>query len=92
MGAFLARSQHNSSILYICVQWIARADIEAAAKRPWKNDLSLGRHFSLHGMTILPCEDIDSYTNKVGRIRDLVQVASTSSIENSARAVELEVN
>ena len=55
MGAFLARSQHNSSILYICVQWIAWADIEAAAKRPWKNDLSLRGNFGLHGKTILLC-------------------------------------
>jgi hypothetical protein len=55
MGAFLARSQHNSSILYICVQWIARANIEAAAKRPWKHDLSLRGNFGLHGKTILLC-------------------------------------
>jgi hypothetical protein len=53
MGAFFARSQHNSPILYIRVQWIAWADIEAAAKRPWKNDLSLRRNFGLHGKTIL---------------------------------------
>jgi len=54
MGAFLARRQYNSPILYIRVQWIARADIEAAAKRPWKNDLSLRGNFSLHGKKILP--------------------------------------
>src|SRR5258708_9074066 len=55
MRAFLARSQHNSPILYIRVQWIAWADIEAAAKRPRKNDLSLCGNFGLHGKTILPC-------------------------------------
>src|SRR5215471_2939715 len=55
MGAFLVRRQYNSPILYICIQWIARADIEAAAKRSWKNDLSLRGNFSLHGKTILPC-------------------------------------
>jgi hypothetical protein len=54
MRAFLARRQHNSPILDIRVQWIARADIEAAAKRPWKNDLSLRGNFGLHGKTILP--------------------------------------
>jgi len=54
MGAFLARRQYNSPILYVRVQWIARADIEAAAKRPWKNDLSLCGNFGLHGKTILP--------------------------------------
>ena len=55
MRAFFARSQHDSSILYICVQRIAWPDIEAAAKRPWKNDLSLRGNFGLHGKTILRC-------------------------------------
>jgi hypothetical protein len=54
MGAFLARSQHNSSILYVGVQGIACTNIEAAPKRPWKNDLSLRGNFGLHGKTILP--------------------------------------
>ena len=54
MGAFLARRQYNSPILYIRVQWIARADIEAAAQWAWKNDLSLRGNFGLHGKTILP--------------------------------------
>ena len=41
MGTFLARRQHNSPIFYIGVQGITWTNIEAAAKRPWKNDLSL---------------------------------------------------
>ena len=54
MGAFLARSQHNSPILYIGVQRIAGADIKASAKRPRKNDLSLRGNLGLHSKTILP--------------------------------------
>jgi hypothetical protein len=61
MGTFLARRQHNSPILYIGVQGITWTNIESAAKRPWKNDLSLGRYFGLHGKTILPRQNIDSY-------------------------------
>ncbi len=53
MEAFLARSEHDSSIHYICVQWIAWPDIEAAAKQPWKNDLSLRGNLGLHSKTIL---------------------------------------
>jgi len=53
MRAFLARSEHDSPILYIRVQRIAWADIEAAAKRPWENDLSLCGNLGLHGKTIL---------------------------------------
>jgi hypothetical protein len=54
MGASFARSQHNSSTLYLCVPWIAWADIEASAKRSWKNNLYLCGNFGLHGKTILP--------------------------------------
>ncbi len=53
MRAFLSRSEHDSSILYVRVQRIAWANIEAAAKRTWKNDLSLGGNLGLHGKTIL---------------------------------------
>ena len=52
--AFLARRQDNSPILYIGVQWITWSNIESAAKRFRKNDLSLRRYFGLHGKTILP--------------------------------------
>jgi hypothetical protein len=41
MSPFLARRQYNTPILYIGVQGIACSNIEAAPKRPWKNDLSL---------------------------------------------------
>jgi hypothetical protein len=54
MSPFLARRQYNTPILYIDVQRIACTDIEATAKRPWKNDLSLCGNFGLHGKTILP--------------------------------------
>jgi hypothetical protein len=54
MSPFLARRQYNTPILYIGVQRIACTDIEAAAKWPWKNDLSLRGNFGLHGKTILP--------------------------------------
>jgi hypothetical protein len=54
MSPFLARRQYNTPILYIGVQRIARTDIEAASKWPWKNDLSLRGNFGLHGKTILP--------------------------------------
>jgi hypothetical protein len=51
--AFLARRQYNSPTLYIDVQRIAGTNIESTPKRPWKDDLSLGRYFGLHGKTIL---------------------------------------
>jgi hypothetical protein len=54
MSPFLARRQYNTPILYIGVQRIACTDIEAAAKWPWKNDLSLRGNFGLHGKIILP--------------------------------------
>jgi hypothetical protein len=53
MSPFLARRQYNTPILYIGVQLIACTDIEAAPKRPWKNDLSLRGNLGLHGKTIL---------------------------------------
>jgi hypothetical protein len=40
MSPFLARRQYDTPVFYICVQWIARTDIKATPKRPWKNDLS----------------------------------------------------
>jgi hypothetical protein len=54
MSPFLVRRQYDTPILYVDVQWIACTNIEAAPKRPWKNDLSLGGNFGLHGKTILP--------------------------------------
>src|SRR5258708_26825199 len=54
MSPFLARRQYNTPILYVGVERIACTNIEAAPKRPWKNDLSLGGNFGLHGKTILP--------------------------------------
>src|ERR1700676_5670839 len=54
MSPFLARRQYNTPILYVGVQRIACTNIEAAPKRPWKNDLSLRGNLSLHGKTILP--------------------------------------
>jgi hypothetical protein len=54
MSPFLARRQYNTPILYIGVQRIACTDIEAAPKRPRKNDLSLRGDCGLHGKTILP--------------------------------------
>jgi hypothetical protein len=54
MSPFLARRQYNTPILYVGVQRIACTNIEAAPKRPWKNDLSLRGNFGLHGKTILP--------------------------------------
>jgi hypothetical protein len=37
------------AIADISVQRITWPNIESAAKRPWENDLSLGRYFGLHG-------------------------------------------
>jgi hypothetical protein len=54
MRPLVARRQHNSPILYIGVQRITCPNIESAAKRAWKNDLSLRGNFGLHGKTILP--------------------------------------
>ncbi len=54
MSPFLARRQYNTPTLYVGVQRIACTNIEAAPKRPWKNDLSLRGNFGLHGKTILP--------------------------------------
>src|SRR5258708_24891964 len=54
MSPFLARRQYNTPILYVGVQRIACTNIEAASKRPGKNDLSLRGNFGLHGKTILP--------------------------------------
>jgi len=47
MGALLPRRQHNSSIFYIGVQRITCPNIEFAAKRAWKNNLSLGGKLGL---------------------------------------------
>src|SRR5882724_425474 len=54
MRPFLARRQHNSSVLYIGVQGITCPNIESAAKRAWKNDLPFRGNFGLHGKTVLP--------------------------------------
>jgi hypothetical protein len=53
MWTFLARSQYNSPILNIRVQWVTRTNIESATEGSWKYDLPLGRDFSLQGKTIL---------------------------------------
>src|ERR1700675_795146 len=53
MSPFLARRQYNTPILYVGVKRIACTNIEAAPKRPWKNDLSLRGTLGLHGKTIL---------------------------------------
>jgi hypothetical protein len=54
MSPFLARRQHDSPIFYIGVQRITCTNIQAAPKRPWKNDLSLRGNLGVHGKTILP--------------------------------------
>ena len=54
METFLARRQHNSSILYIGIERIACTDIETTTKRTGENDLSLRGNLGLHSKIILP--------------------------------------
>jgi hypothetical protein len=54
MGTLLARRKHNSPILDIGVQRITCPNIKPAAKRAWKNNLSLSGYLGLHGKTTLP--------------------------------------
>src|SRR5258708_14982682 len=54
MRALLTWCQQNTSALDIGVQWVGGTNVQAAAKGPGKNDLSLSGDFGLHGKTILP--------------------------------------
>jgi hypothetical protein len=66
MGTLLARRKHNSPILDIGVQRITCPNIKPAAKRAWKNHLSLGGNLGLHGKTILPLFSLVSAISPTG--------------------------
>src|SRR5205085_9002283 len=54
MLAFPARSQDYASILDICVQRIARPNVQTTAQQAGQNNLAFCRNLGLHSKTILP--------------------------------------
>ncbi len=52
--ARLAGSKDDAAVVDDGIEGIAGAEVEAAAERSRKNDLTLGGKFGVHGKTILP--------------------------------------